>query len=362
MKELCNSIFDILIIGGGIAGSSASVLLRENGYKVGIVEKTDLNHFKQGESLPPECRRYFNLLNFSLDETFSSDYYGNSSIWGNDEVSESSFIFNPFGNGFSVDRVILENKLFEYSQLVRNSTYIETTILSIAFSRHNWEVKIKQDHSESLLKARFLIFATGRISPFNSVNSKKKYFDKLVALTIISKIGDVENNYKNHLVIEALPNGWFYTNMLPSKKRICTIFTDSDLLPKSKCQYFIEQLKSTYWYSKQYNDNYDNDDIKLNTFDARTSWSENQSGYGWIKLGDCAYTIDPLSGQGILKNFEMILFSVEHINSFFNSGTDFSEAYTRFNMNNFVKYLNQRNDVYKIEKRWINNEFWLRRS
>jgi flavin-dependent dehydrogenase len=361
VKEASKNLkFDIIIIGGGITGSATSIFLKNLGYNVAVIEKTDLNKFKQGESLSPECKRFFNLLNFPFNDNIAIEYFANNSNWGSNETLTSDFIFNPYGNGISIDRQLLEHGLISHSQSCGNNILLETSILKIQFLNNNWEISIKNNDKESLIKSRLLIFATGRTSPLNPSSSKRNYLDKLVAVTVVSDIDESSVTHKN-LTIEALPNGWFYTNLLPQNKRVLTLFSDSDLLPKSKYDYFKEQLYLTNWYQTQ-NDTLRETKESVNVFDARTSWSNYQSGNYWLELGDSAYTIDPLSGQGILKNFQMVMFCIDNIEPFFNGEKDINQIYGNFNLNNFSKYQEQQKQVYEMETRWQTNEFWLRRK
>ncbi len=361
MKEVSKNLnFDIVLIGGGITGSATSIFLNNLGYKVAVIEKTDLNKFKQGESLSPECKRFFNLLKFHFNENIAIEYYANNSNWGSNETLTSDFIFNPYGNGISIDRQLFEHSLISHSQSCGNNILLETNILKIQFTGNGWELSIKNNNSISIIKSRLLIFATGRNSPLNPLSSKRKYSDKLVALTIVREIDECVSVQRN-LTIEALPNGWFYTNSLPQNKRVLTLFSDNDLLPKAKYEYFMEQLHLTNWFQTQ-NDSLIETNESLNIFDARTSWSNYQSGNYWLELGDSAYTIDPLSGQGILKNFQMVMFCIDNIEPFFNGEKDINQIYGSFNLTNFNKYQEQQQQVYEMETRWQTNEFWLRRK
>ena len=49
--------FDVFIIGGGPAGSTAATLLAKQGWKVGLAEKERFPRFKIGESLLPGSLR-----------------------------------------------------------------------------------------------------------------------------------------------------------------------------------------------------------------------------------------------------------------------------------------------------------------
>lgn len=361
MKEVFkNNDFDIIIIGGGITGSATSIFLKNLGYKVAVIEKTDLNKFKQGESLSPECKRFFRLLNFTFDSNTSIEYHANNSCWGSSETLTSDFIFNPYGNGISIDRQLLEHRLIEHSHSCGNNILLETTILKIQFTGKVWELSIKNNNNIGIIKSRLVIFATGRTSPLNPSNSKRNYSDKLVALTIVRDINECTSTQRN-LTIESLPNGWFYTNFLPKNKRVLSVFSDSDLLPKSKYDYFKEQLHLTHWF-QTHNDTLLETNERLDIFDARTSWSNCQSSDYWLEIGDSAYTIDPLSGQGILKNFQMSMFCIENIESFLNGEENINQSYGNFNLTNYNKYKEQHKQVYEVETRWQSNEFWLRRK
>ncbi|MBV8137845.1 MAG: tryptophan 7-halogenase, partial [Deltaproteobacteria bacterium] len=54
--------YDILIIGGGPAGSTAGTLLAQQGWKVAIFEKERFPRFKIGESLLPGSLETFERM------------------------------------------------------------------------------------------------------------------------------------------------------------------------------------------------------------------------------------------------------------------------------------------------------------
>lgn len=353
-------VFDVVIVGGGIIGTAASISLRQLGLKVAIIEKSDLSNFKPGESLSPECKRFLRSINFALNESVAIEYTGISSIWGNSRIAMHDFIYNPFGNGLAIDRVNFERNLIEYSEKAGSRIFLHTKIDDIHYDNFKWHIKTVTGQIKRLLRSRYLILATGRFSGIKLKLSKRTFFDKLIAL---SKIIDSNPEINNKtLRIESLSNGWFYTNLLPKNKRAHTIFTDNDLIPKSKSreEYFWETVAGTTWFEES-ELAAANKNGRFYAFDARTFWTAPQCGDGWLYLGDAAYSIDPLSGQGIKKNLDMIEFLKEIIESLISGNKKAMESYNYYNTNNFTNYLQQRRKVYSAETKWSLNDFWMRR-
>ncbi|MFT4152910.1 NAD(P)/FAD-dependent oxidoreductase [Parafilimonas sp.] len=350
--------FDVIIIGGGITGSIASILLNNKGYRIGIIEKSSLSDFKPGESLDPKCKVFFQNLNIGLTSTNTTEYFGYSSLWASKSIDHNDFIFNPYGNGISIDRVLFEKSLISQSKLNGILCYLEVSINEICFNGEFWNIQINKNEAFQKIKAKFLIVATGRKMPFKFFLSKKTFFDRLICLSGISST-EIKVGSQNTLYIESLQEGWYYTNILPGKKRVMSIFTDNDLLIKEHADYYKKQILSTIWYNSI-------DSACLNKVenvfvcDARTSWSNIQSGKGWLLLGDTAYTIDPLSGQGIYKNLQMIQFCVDNFESFLHCHEEALKDYVSFNKKNFERYWLARSDAYQMGNRW-HSKFWERR-
>ena len=353
--------FDIAIIGAGITGSVASISLQSLGYKIAIIERTNLSTFKQGESLAPECKRYFHFLGLNFSSETAIEYSGNSFVWGEDSVKTNDFIFNPYGNGLSIDKTYFEQQLMAHAKNKGVIIFQESKIVNIIFQEKIGNITLDVAEEEKVIKARFIIFATGRKSCINTHSSSRRYFDKLIALTFVEEMKETTGD-KNWLYIEATPNGWFYTNTLPNMKRIFSFFTDNDLIEGEKSEYFKRQILKTRWVLGKGLFCTPKNKIKTLAFDARTYWADQQSGECWLKIGDSAYTIDPLSGQGIIKNLEMIDFCTNNIKSFLDGDIDLHKKYGLFNKMNFIKYQSQRKQVFKGEERWRNNEFWNRRT
>jgi flavin-dependent dehydrogenase len=351
--------FDIVIVGGGVSGSALASSLSKLGYKVAVIERSSLTNFKAGESLSPECKRHFSDLSFQYNETTTSEYYGHISFWGSSVSTSQNFIFNPYGNGFSIDRLAFEKQLLTNAENNGATVFMpaKTTIHHI--NETCWESMIEQNGNSFYLRSKLVIYATGRGAQGIGGINARKFYDNLVALTIVQN--DDRSDFK-HLFIESLPDGWFYTNILPGNKRVYSFFTDHDVIPKQKNRksFFIDRINQSIWAGTY---NISESLLNSNMFvsDARTYFSRLQFGPGWFNIGDSAYTIDPLSGQGILKNLKAIEFWNDKIEGFLSDFRTIGLLYTSYNQTNFDNHLMQKMKIYAMEGRWHDCKFWARR-
>ena len=60
---MIKSEYDVVVIGGGPAGSTVSTLLAQHGMRVGLFERERFPRFHIGESLIPETYWVFKRLN-----------------------------------------------------------------------------------------------------------------------------------------------------------------------------------------------------------------------------------------------------------------------------------------------------------
>ena len=71
---------DVLVIGAGPAGSIASALVHQAGFKVRVVEREKFPRFVIGESLLPRCMEVLeeaNLLDAIKQKNFQEKFRGN---------------------------------------------------------------------------------------------------------------------------------------------------------------------------------------------------------------------------------------------------------------------------------------------
>ena len=97
---------DVIIVGGGPAGTATALALARAGYSVTVLERSRYEAFRVGETLPPEVQRP--LRELGVWEQFLAQGHlespGIVSAWGEPELYDNDLIVNPYGLGWHVDR------------------------------------------------------------------------------------------------------------------------------------------------------------------------------------------------------------------------------------------------------------------
>ena len=105
--------FDVAILGGGVAGAAVAANLSRSGYSTVIVEQSNYQEVRIGETLPPNIKPLLQRLG-TWDRFVSgncSPSFGICAAWGQNQLTENDFIHNPYGNGWQVTRNEFDEKM-----------------------------------------------------------------------------------------------------------------------------------------------------------------------------------------------------------------------------------------------------------
>jgi flavin-dependent dehydrogenase len=157
---------DVLIVGGGPAGSTAAFGLAKRGYDVLLIDKAHHPRETVGESILPSAWKYFDLLGVS--EAIERDGYvkkaGGVVVWG-DQITEISFRdFDYDRPGLHVERDALDFLLLDNAR--RAGVRVCEGVRAESFAQDGaggTEVVIAQeDGTRSRISCRFFIDASGQ--------------------------------------------------------------------------------------------------------------------------------------------------------------------------------------------------------
>lgn len=179
--------FEVIIVGGGLAGLTAAIHLAQKGLKIGLFEKVAFPHHKVcGEYLSQEVLPYFEQLQIPLDglkpKMISRLQY--SSLQG-----KHLEVVLPLG-GIGVSRFALDNLLFEKA-LEAGVEVLQEKVTDIGFSQNKFWV----ESSEENYSADHVFGAYGKRSVLDK-NLDREFFKKPAPWMAV----------KSHYRIESFPD------------------------------------------------------------------------------------------------------------------------------------------------------------
>ncbi|MCJ7932083.1 MAG: FAD-dependent oxidoreductase [Chryseobacterium sp.] len=299
--------FDVLIIGGGPAGSCAALRLLALGYRVGLVEQQIFPRHQIGESLSAGIRNIFEYLD--ADHLLELHGYLHALpaqvIW--EKAGERNMEFRQSGGGIMVDRGKLDHDMLRLA--VSRGMCLFQPAKPEYFHREydHWKVIIRENGEQKELHALFIIDARGR--------SGLRTVDKIItAPAMVALYANTDSAVMpRSTLVEAQQSGWLWGAPLPEGKfRIMIFSAPEDLKKKNPEQLFINRLSSSVLFAEGLQ-KLDFSTIKscsVVNYSHHQPWEEN-----YIRVGEAAFTLDPLSSTGVEKAMRFSLQTVIAINT-----------------------------------------------
>lgn len=356
---------DVVVVGGGVAGSATAIALSRLGCSVVLLERSNGAPPRFGEALTPDARPVLTSLGV-WDRFLSGGHspsFGIQSCWGQSEPYQQDFIRSPYGTGWNLDRARFDGMLFESARDAGARTFSPATIVSPELRCGTWHFEVGGAWGAFPLRAKFLVDATGRRAAMARAQGARSIVcDRLLA--VAAQYGPVLPVRESHstILIEAVENGWWYSVSTPEDKIAVAYLTDSDQLPRDGGRFrfwprLIGEARHTF------------DRIRgrillgrPSAISAHTSCMESASGENWLAVGDAAASLDPLSSHGIHKSLRSGIAAADAIRRHFNADENSLGEYTQNLQAEFTRYLIKRRWYYARERRWTRSPFWTRRA
>jgi flavin-dependent dehydrogenase len=302
-------MYDVAIIGGGPAGSTAATLLAQAGRRVIVCEREKFPRFHIGESLLPFSIQTFDRLGVreKLDRTFLPKFGGE--IMAPCGTRGMKFYFkdgyrSERDRAYQVTRSDFDKLLLDHSRENGAEVHEETEVKVVNFVADGVKIDIENSNSaRSTIEARYLLDCSGRQTTLGSFFNLKKTYDHLQKFSVFAHYENIDRLPGRDATLIRMVrelDRWFWMIPLTDARTSVGVVMDTatfratKLAPQAALEKFIaeqpvmsERMKSAVRVSPVYS--------------AGDYSYRNKKLFGdrWLLAGDAAGFIDPVFSSGV---------------------------------------------------------------
>jgi flavin-dependent dehydrogenase len=307
---MADVLYDVAIIGGGPAGSTAATLLARAGRRVIVCEREKFPRFHIGESLLPVSMQTFTRL--GVHEKFAQagflrKYGGEMAGACSDEGVKFYFkdgYRSQTDSSYQVPRAEFDKVLLDHAGESGAEIREETAIKEVRFFDDRADLQVQRGASAPQnISARYVIDASGRHSVLGNHFKLKETYPHLQKISIFAHYQAIEAEEGRDGTLTRqvrAADRWFWYIPLPNDRASVGIVLDTALFKqarKSPEQFLEESLAEQPFLARRMTHA-----RRVTPVYASADFSYRQSrltGARWMLAGDAAGFIDPVFSSGV---------------------------------------------------------------
>ena len=316
------NIFDVVVIGGGLAGKSTAINLLKKGYSILILEKSNPN-----KSIPCAggmAASVRNYLPLDIENAIETEIKKVHFSWKNEDpvIAELSGK-SPFliVNRKNLDE-ILSKEVYRFGARILFSMHLE----SLKLVNNNWHIQCK---NKKTFRAKYLVIADGSESFWASylrLGPKKPKYANTIAINIKS-LGNIEKNTVR-FEFGSIKYGfaWAFPMQDSINIGIGSFVGDSNIKDKDLCEYIVQSLGFK-------NIKYERIFKRLRIWNGFHRLHNERV----LVVGDAASLCDPFLAEGIRPSLISSYYASETIDKCLTSNQDNLKEYSFLMKENWSK-------------------------
>lgn len=335
--------YDVIVIGGGPAGSSLATFLARKDYKVLLLEREKFPRFPVGESLLPGTQRIWNRLGIAeplqhFGQTFK--YGGDFRIGLDPKKSEYEETVQHFRNipsheeqprpyAYQVERSEFDLFLLNHARQQGVTVFEEATVRKILWEGDRatgilWKLK---DGTEYTTKCKCLADCSGR---YAMIARSRKFLKSHETIKTSAVFAHFKNASRDEGIRQGYFSGYFVENgwiwFIPLHRNLMSVGVVMN--EPETCwwsQKSPEEIMMTYINRYKFiRDRLENSEqySKVKMLRGLPYQSERSVGDGWIAVGDANFFVDPLYSSGVHIAFDSSEKAADAIDGFLRHNRD----------------------------------------
>ena len=302
---------DVVVIGGGPAGSTAATLLVRRGYRVIALEKDHHPRFHIGESLLPMNLPIFERLGVLEQVRALGVFKPGADFEADNEAGYITFEFSrALGNSpphaYQVRRQDFDQMLFRHAASSGADTREGHEVRGVEErGPHDWQVQVATDRGEQYaIRARYVVDASGRDAFLAGKKKLKRKNDEHQSAAIFGHFRGAqrrEGEHAGNISIYRFDHGWMWMIPLPDGVMSVGAVCWPNYLKQRRgrtTDFLLETLRQNpaLWKRIEHAELIDNEVRVTGNYSYD---SARMAGRGWVLIGDAFAFLDPVFSSGV---------------------------------------------------------------